>query len=144
MTDHGAIGVKLWDLYIRSLLYADDLILLAETRTDLQLQMNLLSDYANIWDMEINNEKTNVLVSTKNNRRKTEQWHIKQIINGQEVKVNIDEAKEYTYLGVTFSFSGSFIDVLKNKGRKAFFSLLIKSKQWRGMDPEMFIYLITW
>ena len=29
-TDHGAIGVKLWDLYIRSLLYADDLILLAK------------------------------------------------------------------------------------------------------------------
>ena len=61
--------------------------------------MNLLSDYANIWDMEINNETTNVLVFTKNNRRKTEQWYIKQIVNGQEVKVNIDEAKEYTYLG---------------------------------------------
>ena len=48
LTDNGAIGVKLRYLYIRSLLYADDLILLAETRTDLQLQMNLLSDYANI------------------------------------------------------------------------------------------------
>ena len=45
---------------------------------------------------------------------------------------------------MTFSFSGSFrkhIDVLKNKARKAFFSLLIKSKQWRGMDPKMSLYL---
>ena len=65
LTGYGAIGVKLWDLYIRSLLYADDLILLAETRTDLQLQMNLLSDYANISDMEVNNGKTSVLVFTK-------------------------------------------------------------------------------
>ena len=54
--------------------------------------------------MEINNEKTNVLVFTKNDRRKTEQWYIKQIINGQEVKVNIDKAKEYTYWGGSLFF----------------------------------------
>ena len=110
MTDHGAIGVKLWDLYIRSLLYADDLILLAETRTDLQLQMNLLSDYANIWDMEINNETTNVLVFTKNNRRKTEQWYIKQIINGQEVKSILTKLKNIPIWGSPFLFQAHSVN----------------------------------
>ena len=60
--------------------------------------------------MEINNEKTNVLVFTKNDRRKTEQWYIKQIINGQEVKVNIDKAKEYTYWGSLFLFQAHSVN----------------------------------
>ena len=42
--------------------YADDLILLAESEHDLQKQMNSLGHYANIFQMEVNQKKTKVLI----------------------------------------------------------------------------------
>ena len=42
-----AKGINLWDQSVCSMLYADDLILLAESASDLQIQMDLLSEYAN-------------------------------------------------------------------------------------------------
>ena len=43
------------------MLYADDLILLAESASDLQMQMDQLSEYAKKWNLEINISKTKVL-----------------------------------------------------------------------------------
>ena len=44
------------------MLYADDLILLAESEHDLQTQMNSLGTYANIFQMEVNPKKTKVMI----------------------------------------------------------------------------------
>ena len=43
---HKAKGINLWDQSISSMLYADDLILLTELASDLQMQMDLISAYA--------------------------------------------------------------------------------------------------
>ena len=50
-------GITVWDIQICAMLYADDLILLAESEHDLQKQMNSLGDYANIFQMEVNQKK---------------------------------------------------------------------------------------
>ena len=42
-----ASGITLWDRQICAMLYADNLILLAESEEDLQNQMNSLGKYAN-------------------------------------------------------------------------------------------------
>ena len=39
----GAKGVNLWDINICTLLYADELVLIADNKTDLKLQMNSLA-----------------------------------------------------------------------------------------------------
>ena len=53
---------------ICSMLYTDDFILLAESASDLQMQMDLLSAYAKKWNSEINITKTKVLVFNKSNK----------------------------------------------------------------------------
>ena len=43
------------------LLYADDVVLLADNPTDLQLMNNSLLDWCNTNDMAINSKKSNVV-----------------------------------------------------------------------------------
>ena len=50
---NGAEGIMLWDTCLCAMLYADDLILIAESSVDLQAQMDLLGIYANNLKMEI-------------------------------------------------------------------------------------------
>ena len=53
----GAQGVELWDIRLCAMLYADDLILMAENENDLKLQMQALGSYIEKWNMEINPKK---------------------------------------------------------------------------------------
>ena len=59
---NGALGVELWDIRLCAMLYADDLILLAENEYDLKLQMDILGNYTIKWGMEINPGKTKVMI----------------------------------------------------------------------------------
>ena len=88
-----AEGIMLWDTRLCTILYADDLILVAESSADLQAQMDLLGIYANNLKMEISQKKTKVLVFRKSSARsnRTQKiWSIGDIL--------IDEAKSYKYL----------------------------------------------
>ena len=53
----GVKGVNLWDINICTLLYTDDLVLIADNETDLKLQMNSLGNFADRYRMEINPKK---------------------------------------------------------------------------------------
>ena len=57
-----ANGITLWDIKIFSLLYADDLALIAESEEDLKLQMRILGSYSDEFEMEINPKKTKVMI----------------------------------------------------------------------------------
>ena len=50
-------GTNIWDVQICAMLYADDLVLLAESDQDLQTQMNSLETYTNIFQMEVNQKR---------------------------------------------------------------------------------------
>ena len=58
----GAQGVELWDIRLCAMLYADDLILMAENENDLKLQMQALGSYIEKWNMEINPKKSKVMI----------------------------------------------------------------------------------
>ena len=51
-------GAKIGNLNVNVLLYADDLVLLTDNPSTLQLQINRLIDYCNLWDLEINTGKS--------------------------------------------------------------------------------------
>ena len=44
-------GINIGDINIKTLLYADDLALLSETREDLQVGLDILYDYCHRWKL---------------------------------------------------------------------------------------------
>ena len=98
------------------LMYADDVVLLSTSEHGLQNCVNKLSKFSKDWKMSINTKKTKVLVFTKSGRQKN--LHIKYN------EIDIENVKQYTYLGVVFTSSGSFgaakTEIFK-KGMKALF-----------------------
>ena len=113
------------DIYLKLyvLLYADDTIILAESAADLQTALSSLHEYCVHWDLKVNISKTNVVIFS---RGKVKKYPIFKI--GE----NIVEVKpEYVYLGVTFSYNGSFQKAIEKQitqARKAMYSLLQKAK----------------
>ena len=113
------------------LLYADDVVLLSETAEGLQNSLDKLCLYCtcNKWGLEINLKKTKSLVFNCTGK-----------INHASFKLNncpIDKARQYTYLGINFSASGSFTDAkhdLYKRGLKALFKIY---KIFKGHKPKI-------
>ena len=135
-------GVDLGDESIHSLLYADDLILIARNPKDLQAQLDVLERFTNSINMEVNMGKTKVMV-LRNNKHKSRAkpenlpvWYL----GGKEV----EECESYKYLGVTIKSNGSFsehVEKVKEKAQKCYFSLLGKNNEWGGFQPRLFLFL---
>ena len=83
-----ASGVRIWDEQICAMLYADDLILVAESENDLRIQMNQLGIYSNLVRMEVSQKKTKVVVFSK-----TRKGTPKTIKGGTLVKLKLMRLK---------------------------------------------------
>ena len=59
------IGCYIADKFVASVLYADDLCLLAPTRKALQVLLNTCSKYAEYWCIKFNEKKTKVMIFGK-------------------------------------------------------------------------------
>ena len=55
-------GVLLDDIRVHSLLYADDLVLIAKDRKDLQSQLDALGRFSRSLKMEVNMDKSKVML----------------------------------------------------------------------------------
>ena len=133
-------GVLVDDIPVHSLLYADDLVLIAKDRIDLQSQLDALHKFSNSLKMEVNMDKTKVMLIQKQKSRAKSKKNKTWKIGDKEIK----ECVSYKYLGVTIKSNGSFsihIDIIKEKAHKAYFSLISKSKEWGGFQPRLFLYL---
>ena len=101
--------------------------------------MNNFGTYADIFQMEVNQKKTKVLIfdkPAKLKKRASKTWSIGNI--------NIEEDKIYKYLGVVFTSKGSFIEhvnTLKEKANKAYYSIVARSKEWQGFNPKTFFHI---
>lgn len=99
-------------------MYADDVVLRSSTETGLQNSINKLWKFADDWHMHINCEKTKIVVFNKSGRLKK--------INITVNSTPLECVQKYTYLGTTFSASGTFCYAKENiykKGMKALFKL---------------------
>ena len=79
---------------INALMYADALILISETETGLQHQLNKLNEYCKRWKLEVNTTKTKIMIFNRgNNLIKT------------KFKLNncLENVKIMRYLGFTIS-----------------------------------------
>lgn len=53
---------------ISCLFYADDLVSLANSKSDLQHKLNILHDYCKEWCLEVNRQKAKVIIFNDNGR----------------------------------------------------------------------------
>ena len=91
-------GIKIGGKTINNLRYADDTVLLAETKEDLQLIINEVNKVGKEYGMKMNANKTKTMVIT----RKENTPQIKLEIDGTEIK----QVQNFKYLGQTISDDG--------------------------------------
>ena len=116
---HGSFP-KLGGKCVNHLLWADDIVLLALDRPSMEGLLAILGEYATTWELEVNTEKTKILVFNPSGRI------LKDSHGYQLLGKTLDSVKEYTYLGIVFTASGSMktaITNLASKGSRAVFLL---------------------
>jgi len=101
LNDYIEIGGFLFEgVWIRILLYADDIVFVAENESILQKMINKLAVYCDTWDLKVNLEKSKIIVFRKRGKlKKSFEWFYKN--------EKIEVVKTYKYLGVLLSSSGS-------------------------------------
>jgi hypothetical protein len=116
--DDSCCPVTLGNTQLNCLLYADDLVILSESKEGLQNACNKLAQFCNDWALEVNLKKSNAMVFTANGRKdKSEFTYLNKAL---------EHAKKYKYLGIQFCSSGKFTvakEDLYKRGLKATFKL---------------------
>ena len=92
------------DTPVHSLLYADDLVLIAKDRIDLQAQLNALDRFSRSFKKEVNMDKSKVMVMQKQKYRSKARKNCAWRIGDKEVK----ERASYKCLGVTIKSNEFF------------------------------------
>ena len=88
----GMNGVDIGELNIKTIMYADDAVIIASTEEQLSALMNELDSKGKLYDIEVNMSKTKVMVVSRNGDEYTN-----ISIDGQI----IESASSYKHLGVT-------------------------------------------
>ena len=105
-------------------MYADDLVIIGQSQTELQENLNKLTEFCDFWGLRINTMKTKCMVINRGNRLCNLNIHIKDEL--------IENVKSFKYLGFTIgakncSFRNTPID-LSIKAKRAIFTLNNKIK----------------
>ena len=103
---------------INHFLYADDLVILSETKEGLQGHLDSLCTFARDKSLTVNTHKSKIMIFNKSGRQTKEHF----MINEKELEV----VRSFTYLGIDISTSGSFtlgIKELTAKAKKAMMPL---------------------
>jgi hypothetical protein len=118
------------------LLYADDIVLLSTTKAGLQKQLDQLYTYCQLWGLNINRDKTKVIIFTKKDPKIPVHF-----LCGDDCIETVDA---YKYLGVIFHKTGKFQyaeDHLAKQGNKAAHALKrsVRGKELK-MDVMMYLF----
>jgi len=87
------LGIKIGDFYVGILLYADDIVLISDSETNLQKMLDILTEWCCKWRLIVNQSKSQVVHFRKVRKKKTNF----QFKLGNE---NLLIVPKYKYLGV--------------------------------------------
>ena len=123
-THDSSIGVLINGLHINNLRFADDIVLIAESESDLQTLVNAAQQVSSSFGLKINIAKTEVQVISK---------------RSQEINININgkplqQVDKFVYLGGTISQSGSCSDDVQHRIGKALGAIQQLNKIWSSKD----------
>ena len=116
------------------LLFADDVILLSDTVVGLQNQLNALKQEADRLFLNVNLDKTNIMVFRKGGHHSVyEKWWYGEL----EVKVT----NSYKYLGVIFttklSLNATWSEVCR-KGKRGVIEILRAMRKLNSIDSALY------
>ena len=100
-------------------LFADDTVLFAKSPDALQILLDKLKYYCSKWNIEVNKDKTEVLVFRNSWQQTQHKWYY----DNQELNI----VNSYVYLGVLLNYNGKFQATQKrfaSQGGKALSSVL--------------------
>ena len=113
------IGIKVQEIIIKLLMFADDTVVFSETIEGLQKGIDSVRDYCRKWGITVNVPKTKVLVFKKGGKvSKNEKWNFGNL--------TLEVVKQFNYVGCIFTSSGNFtacMNALKESGKRALFLL---------------------
>ena len=122
----------LGNIPINALFYADDLVLLSESKEGLQMLLDKLHAYTQSWCLQVNRSKTKCIVFSSKKKRSA------HVVNfGGSPLIT---AEQYCYLGTSFSRNGSLNDAghtLRRKALKALNGLLQRVYKFKSCNPTI-------
>jgi len=111
------------------LLYADDVVILADNENDMQTMLNEVNDWCIEWNMTVNITKT----KTINFRKKNAENIVYDLKLGEN---SIEQVSFYKYLGVYFDECLTFekhVEMLSKSGTRALGAVIAKYKNLNNM-----------
>ena len=129
--DNTCHGVDIGTYHLNCLLYADDVILLSQNETGLQNCLNKLENYCTDWCLDVNLDKTKVLIFNKAGKL----YNYEFKYNGE----TLENVREYKYLGVIFCISGSFSVASSELYKKALKGIFKLKSVFGSTYPNSFI-----
>ena len=118
LPDLGENSIKFGRETVSHFFYADDLVILAESREKLQQKLDRLAKFSKDKDLAVNAEKSKVMIFNRAGRRIDQPF----TIDGEQVEV----VQRFTYLGVDITASGTFAPAIRelcSKAKKAMLPL---------------------
>jgi len=116
---NGFEGVDIGMLKLFLLLYADDIVLFSESEQGLQYGLDLLEQYSDKWKLQVNINKTKVMVFRKGGR-------LSKNVNFRYKGELLEIVDNFKYLGIVYTVGGSFnatYEALHGQALKAGFRL---------------------
>ena len=136
LRDNNSGSIELVQTHLRLLLFADDLVLLAPSPSELQSSINLLDNYCKGSKLSINLEKTKIVIF--NNTRNLQHTHFN--LNGHPIEI----AKNYKHLGIVLSDNSSLKPaILRNRCRRQCSVYLRKLDIYNFLNHHCFVIYLT-
>ena len=101
LQDDPNCGIEINELLMIVLLFADDMVILGNSQSDLQCRLNLLKEYCDKWGLQVNSEKNKVMVF-----RKRVNSNITYHLTYGNVELEVVNC--FHYFGTVFNYNGSF------------------------------------
>jgi hypothetical protein len=127
LNQEGHRGISIGDKAVSCLLFADDVLLLANNASDLQYLFDRLMIYSLQWGLVVNTDKTMVMIFNKGGRLINELFTYKT--------TSLQTVDTVVYLGMVFVPSGVFVAAQSRNAQKASKALyMIKKGLLRNRD----------
>ena len=127
--DSDNIGIECYDILLKLIMYADDMVIFSDSEQGLQDALNTLDVYCSKWDISVNTIKTKVVIFQKGSNSKC----LTNFVYRNQV---LETVPFFKYLGLYLKSNGSFAlhfkEILKS-ARRALFGL----KKTLQTNPEI-------
>ena len=127
--------VRIGEQEVRVIMFADDLVLLAETSAGLQQSLSALYHYCHSWQLTINADKSKVMIFSKTSRTYSTS-NLTFFVGERKIEI----VSSIKYLGLVLTSNGSMssaISTLANQARKALINLIKKTTYLHYPPPYL-------